>query len=374
MRSLDRATGPNDIPVRDQQPWERDMDCKLLGASGLSVSAFSLGTMTFGRKDQFAAIGEVGQEDARAFVDCAIANGINLFDTADIYADGRSEEILGQALGPRRKDVLVATKVYQRMGSGPNDLGLSRRHIVAACEESLRRLGTDYIDLYQSHGQDMMTPVEETLRAYDDLIRAGKVRYIGCSNHAAWHLMKTLATADRLGTPRYISQQVDYSLLDRDIEWELIPAGLDQGVGVMAYSPLASGLLSGKYRAGAPTPDGARAAVLPVPQARDRGQLDRIVALLADIAGQRDVPLAQVALNWVRQRPAVDTVILGARTIAQLEANLGAARWRLTDEECRRLDSASRTAPAYPYWHLVHRTGERNPYYAARAHDAEDRP
>lgn len=343
------------------------MDRNLLGNSGLLVSAFSLGVMTFGRKDVMQAIGEVDLPDARTFVDLSIAAGVNLFDTADIYADGRSEEILGQALGAQRRDVLIATKLYQPMGPDANDLGLSRHHIIAACEASLRRLGTDYIDLYQSHGYDAMTPVEETMRAYEDLIRAGKVRYIGCSNHAAWHLMKSLAIADRIGAPRYVSQQVDYSLADRDIEWELVPAGLDQGVGIMAYSPLASGLLSGKYGAGAQASEGGRAASMPVPQDRDRAQLDRITTLLRAIAEDRGVPLTQVALNWVRQQAGVSTVIIGARTVEQLRVNLGAADWRLSEDELARLDQASRRPLPYPYWHLAGRTGQRNPYYRGMA-------
>lgn len=342
------------------------MEMRLLGRSGLMVSEFSFGTMTFGNKDIMPAIGETSLPDAERLVGICIDAGINLFDTADIYSDGRSEEVLGAALGKRRQDVLVATKVYQRMGPGANQLGLSRQHIIAACEASLKRLNTDYIDLYQSHGYDSITPVEETMRAYDDLITAGKVRYIGCSNHAGWHLMKTLSVADRLGVARYISQQIDYSLVDRDPEWELVPLGLDQGVGIMAYSPLASGLLSGKYRPDAAPSADARAMAITVPQDTDRERLYRIVQAMDEIAQAHDVPVAQVAINFIRQRPGVSTVILGAKNEKQLQANLAAAAWTLSAEEISRLDAASAQVAPYPYWHLMQRTGARNPYYANR--------
>jgi len=302
-------------------------------------------------------------KEAERLVSICIEAGVNLFDTADVYSNGRSEEILGAALGSRRQDVLVATKLNSPLAPGPNQLGLSRKYMIAACEASLRRLGTDYIDVYQSHSFDSLTPLEETMRAFEDLIRAGKVRYIGCSNHGGWQLMKALATSDRLQLERYVCQQIYYSALDRDAEWDLVPLGLDQGVGIMVYGPLASGLLSGKFRPDAPTPEGARASSLKVPQDRDRERLYKIVNLLEDIAKARGVAITQVAINYVRQKPGVSTVLIGARNEAQLKANLAADGWSLSAEEMNRIDEVTAQRLPYPYWHQNARSLHRNPYY-----------
>ena len=337
------------------------MEYRLLGASGLEVSVLSFGTMTLGGEGRFAAMGNVQVEEARRQVEICIEAGVNLFDTADIYSFGKSEEVLGKALGARRKDIVLATKVFVRLEPGTNKAGLSRRHILEACEASLRRLGTDYIDLYQSHNFDSLTPLDETLRAFEDLIRAGKIRYAGCSNYSGWQLMKALSISDRLGIPRYISQQINYSLLARDAEHELVPAGLDQGVGIMAWSPLQGGLLSGKFRRGQAKPSESRLNTLDAPGTFDPERLYKIVDCLADIGAQRGVSIPQVALNWVMRKPGVDTVIIGARTEQQLRDNLAAANWSLTDAEVERLDEVSALPLPYPYWHQQKFAGDRNP-------------
>lgn len=337
------------------------MEYRLLGASGLEVSVLSFGTMTLGGEGRFAAMGNIQVEEARRLVEICIEAGVNLFDTADIYSTGKSEEVLGRALGARRKDIVLATKVFNRLEPGTNKAGLSRRHILEGCDASLRRLGTDYIDLYQAHNFDSLTPLDETLRAFDDLFRAGKIRYAGCSNYSGWHVMKAHAIADRLGIPRYISQQINYSLLAREAEHELVPAGLDQRTGIMAWSPLQFGLLSGKFRRGQPKPSESRLNALEAPGAIDEERLYRIVDVLAELASQRSVSIAQVALNWVVRKPGVDTVIIGARTEEQLRANLAAADWALTDAEVERLDEVSALPLPYPYWHQKKFGGERNP-------------
>jgi aryl-alcohol dehydrogenase-like predicted oxidoreductase len=337
------------------------MEYRFLGASGLEVSALSFGTMTLGGEGRFAAMGNVQVEEARRFIEICIDAGVNLFDTADIYSFGKSEEVLGAALGARRKDIVLGTKGFNRLEPGTNKAGLSRRHITEACEASLRRLGTDYIDLYQAHSFDSLTPLEETLGAFDDLIRSGKVRYIGCSNHSGWHLMKALATSDRLGLSRYISQQINYSLIARDAEHELVPAGLDQKVGIMAWSPLQSGLLSGKFRRGAGAPPESRLNSLDAPGTIDRERLDGIVDALAEIAKERGASIAQVALNWVTRKPGIDTVIIGARNERQLRDNLAAATWTLSDAEVERLDEISALPLPYPNWHQQKFAGDRNP-------------
>jgi aryl-alcohol dehydrogenase-like predicted oxidoreductase len=337
------------------------MEYRLLGASGLEVSVLSFGTMTLGGEGRFAAMGNVQAEEARRFVEICIEAGVNLFDTADMYSLGKSEEVLGQALGARRKDIVLATKVFVRMEPGTNKAGLSRRHILEACEASLRRLGTEYIDLYQAHNFDSLTPLDETLRAFEDLIRAGKIRYTGCSNYSGWQLMKALSISDRLGIPRYISQQINYSLLARDAEHELIPAGLDQRAGIMVWSPLQGGLLSGKFRRGQAKPAESRLNTLDPAGTIDEGRLHRIVDALAEIAVQRGVSISQAALNWVTRKPGVDTVIIGARNEQQLRDNLAAANWTLTDAEVERLDEVSALPLAYPYWHQRKFAGERNP-------------
>jgi aryl-alcohol dehydrogenase-like predicted oxidoreductase len=334
---------------------------RLLGASGLEVSALSFGTMTLGGEGRFAAMGNVQAEEARRQIEICIESGVNLFDTADIYSFGKSEEVLGKALGTRRKDIILATKVFVRLEPGTNKEGLSRRHILEACEASLRRLGTDYIDVYQAHNFDSLTPLEETLRAFGDLIHAGKIRYAGCSNYSGWHLMKAHSISDRLGIPRYISQQINYSLLARDAEHELVPVSLDQGTGIMAWSPLQFGLLSGKFRRGQAKPSESRLNSLDAPGNVDEERLYRIVDALAEIAARRSVSISQVALNWVTRKPGVDTVIIGARNEQQLRDNLAAANWALGDDEVERLDEVSALPLAYPYWHQQKFAGDRNP-------------
>ncbi len=337
------------------------MEYRLLGASGLEVSILSFGTMTLGGEGRFAAMGNVQVEEARRLVEACIDAGVNLFDTADIYSFGKSEEVLGQALGAHRKEIVLATKVFNRLEPGTNKAGLSRRHIVEACEASLRRLGTDYIDLYQAHTFDSLTPLDETLRAFDDLIRAGKIRYAGCSNYSGWQLMKAHSISDRLGIHRYISQQINYSLLSREAEHELVPAGLDQRTGIMAWSPLQFGLLSGKFRRGQSKPSESRLNTLDAPGTIDEERLFRIVDTLTGIATERGISIAQVALNWVMRKPGVDTVIIGARNEQQLGDNLAAANWTLTDAEVERLDDVSALPLPYPNWHQQKFAGERNP-------------
>jgi aryl-alcohol dehydrogenase-like predicted oxidoreductase len=317
--------------------------------------------MTLGGEGRFAAMGNVQVEEARRLVDVCLRAGVNTFDTADIYSMGRSEEVLGAALGSRRKDVVLATKVFARFEEGPHKEGLSRKHIVEGCEASLRRLGTDYIDLYQAHNFDSLTPLDETLAAFDDLIRAGKVRYAGCSNYCGWQVMKALAVSRERGVTRYISQQILYSLVARECEHDLIPVGLDQGVGVMAWSPLHFGLLSGKFRRGAGQPAESRLLKLDAPGTVDMERVYRIVDVLAAIAGERGVTVPQVALNWLIRKPRVDTVVIGARNETQLRDNLAAADWALTAEEVARLDTASDLPLPYPNWHQQKFAGARNP-------------
>ncbi len=337
------------------------MEFRFLGNSGLEVSVISFGTMTLGGEGRFAAMGNVQVDEARRLVDICLEAGVNTFDTADMYSFGKSEEVLGQALGTRRRDVVLATKVFARMETGPHKCGLSRKHIIDGCEASLRRLGTDYIDLYQAHNFDCLTPLEETLQAFDDLIRAGKVRYAGCSNYGGWQLMKSLAISREFRLTRYISQQINYSLLARDSEHELIPVGLDQGVGVMVWSPLQFGLLSGKFRRGQEKPSESRLLQLDAPGTVDMERLYRIVDVLAAIAGERGVSVAQVALNWLIRKPRVDTVIIGARNEQQLRDNLAAAAWSLSAEEVGKLDEVSALPLPYPNWHQQKFAGERNP-------------
>ena len=336
------------------------MEYRLLGASGLEVSALTFGTMTIGGEGRFAAMGNVQVEEARRQVEICIEAGVNVFDTADMYSNGKSEEVLGKALGARRKDVVVATKCFVRLGPGNNKAGLSRTHIVEACEDSLRRLGTDYIDLYQAHNFDAITPLEETLRAFDDLVQAGKIRYFGSSNYSGWQLMKAHATADRLGVRRYISQQINYSLIARGAEHDLVPLGVDQKTGIMAWSPLQGGLLSGKFRRGE-KPAESRLNTLDAPGLIDYEQLYAIVDVMDEIAKARGVSVSQVALNWLTRKPGVDTVIIGARHEKQLRDNLAAATWTLTDEEVIRLDEVSAIPLPYPYWHQQKFATERNP-------------
>lgn len=339
------------------------MELRKLGHSGLQVSALAFGTLTFGgQADHATHIGSTNVEEARRLIDICLDYGVNLFDTADVYSQGRAEEILGQALEGKRDQVLIATKVFGRMGTEANDVGLSRHHLIRACENSLRRLRTDYIDLYQAHGYDAMTPLEETLRAYEDLIRAGKVRYIGCSNFSAWQLMKALHVSDQLNVTRFICQQVYYSLVGRELEHELIPLSLDQNIGILVWGPLAQGFLTGKFRRGTQNTSQSRYAhhaepPLSLPEA----QAYEIVEHLVRIAESRGVSVSQVALNWVLQKQGVSSVVFGARTIEQLQDNLKASTWCLSTEEMKILNDASAHVIPYPYWHQRKYAAERNP-------------
>jgi aryl-alcohol dehydrogenase-like predicted oxidoreductase len=308
--------------------------------------------MTFGGRGQFRSVGETDLEGARHQIDMALDAGVNLIDTADIYSAGASEEIVGQVLEGRRDRALLATKARFPMGDGPNEAGLSRQHLIEACEASLRRLRTDHIDLYQVHEWDGHTPLEETLAALEHLIQSGKVRYVGCSNFGGWQVMKALGTADRTGLPRFVSQQVYLSLQERSAEYEIVPSALDQGLGLLIWSPLAGGLLSGKYRRGQPPPEGSRhASEWDEPPVYDEDKLYDTIEVLVDIAEAHDVSPAQVALAWLLTRPAVTTVIIGARTDEQLADNLAAAELELTDDELGRLEEVSRPPLLYPYWH-----------------------
>jgi aryl-alcohol dehydrogenase-like predicted oxidoreductase len=336
------------------------MEYRTLGRSGLRVSALSMGTMTFGGKGNFANVGDTGVDEARRQVDMCLDAGVNLIDTADVYSRGLSEEIVGEVLKGRRDQVLVATKVRMPMGSGPNDAGLTRHHVIAGCEASLRRLGTDHIDLYQVHEWDGVTPVEETLAALDLLVRSGKVRYVGASNYAGWQLLKALGTADRLGLPRFTSQQIYYSLQARDAEYELIPAAVDQDLGVLVWSPLAGGLLTGKFRRGQQPPAGTRQLTdWNEPPVHDEEKLYDTVEALVEIADGHGVSAAQVALAWLLLKPAVSSVIVGARTTGQLADNLAAAGLVLAEGERERLDKVSALPLLYPYWHQAKTARDR---------------
>ena len=336
------------------------MEQRLLGKSGLSMSVLSFGTMTIGGRDRFQYMGTLGPDEAARMFDICAEAGVTVIDTADMYSFGASEEFVGEALQRRRNQFILVTKVFMRVGTGAHDIGLSRKHIVEGCEASLRRLRTDYLDVYMCHEPDQFVPVEESLRAFDDLVSQGKVRYIACSNHSAWHVMKALAASERNHFVRYIAQQVNYSLIARDVEHELVPMGLDQGVGIMAWSPLHFGLLSGKFRRDV-RPSETRLNQLPAPGTVDLERVYRIVDMLVDIGQQRGVSAAQVALNWVMNKPGVDTVVIGARNEEQLRDNLAAAEWRLSPDEMARLDEVSALPEPYPYWHQ-HKFGvERNP-------------
>ena len=337
------------------------MEQRRFGNSGLSVSVLSFGTMTIGGRDRFAKMGNLGVKETSRILDVCRDAGVTTIDTADAYSFGGAEEILGEALQGRRNDFVLVTKVFSRLGTGPHDIGLSRKHLIQGCEASLRRLKTDYIDLYISHQPDMLVSIEETMRAFDDLVTQGKVRYIGCSNNSAWQVMKALAASDRLGLTRYMCQQVNYNLVARDVEHEIIPLGIDQSLGLMAWSPLHAGLLSGKFRRDAPRPSISRLNELDVPGTVDFDRLYRIVDTLVDIGRARDVSPARVALNWVMNKPGVDTVIIGARDEAQLRANLGAVGWNLTAEQMAKLEAASVRPKTYPYWHQE-QFAERNPF------------
>jgi len=329
------------------------MDHRRLGNSGLRVPVLSFGTATFGGgNDFFKAWGTTNAGGASRLIDLCLEHGVSLFDSADVYSDGQAEEILGQAIKGKRDRLLISTKATFPSGEGPNDFGSSRQHLVDAVNKALKRLGTDYIDLLQLHGQDYNTPVEETLSTLDQLVRDGKVRYIGGSNFAGWHLMKSLAVSDRYGYPRHVAHQVYYSLLNRDYEWELMPLGRDQGVGALIWSPLGWGKLTGKIRRGQPAKPGTRAHdIAGTGPHYEEERLFRIVDALDVVAKEIGKTIPQVALNWLLQRPTVSSIIIGARNEAQLLENLGAVGWNLTPEQVARLDAASDVPPAYPVWH-----------------------
>jgi len=338
------------------------MDYRRLGASGLKVPALSFGAATFGGKGPlFSAWGNTEAAEARRLLDICLDAGVTMFDTAVTYSAGESERILGEAIKGRRDKVLVSTKATFRFGEGPNDVGSSRHHLTAAIEGSLKRLGTDYIDLFQLHGFDAMTPPEEVLSTLDTFVRAGKIRYLGVSNFSGWHIMKSLAVAEKYGYPRYVANQTYYSLIGRDYEWELMPLGLDQGLGAVVWSPLGWGRLTGKVRRGQNLPEQSRLHATadqgpPVPDEH----LFRVVDALDAIANETGKTVPQIALNWLLQRPTVATVVIGARNEEQLRQNLGAAGWSLTPAQAAALDKASDVTLAYPYWHQ-RKFLERNP-------------
>jgi len=339
------------------------MEYRILGGSGLKVPVLSFGAGTFGGGHEFfdawGATADVAE--ARKIVDICLEAGVNLFDTADVYSNGRSEEVLGQALQGLRGQVLISTKATFRLGDGPNDVGSSRYHLRKSIEGSLRRLGTDYVDIYHLHGFDALTPIEEVQDTLNTFVREGKVRYIACSNFSGWHLMKSLAVADRYGWTRYAAHQAYYSLVGREFEWELMPLGLDQKVGTLVWSPLGWGRLTGKLRRGQPVPEVSRLhkTASNGPQV-DTEYLYRVVDALDAVAAETGKTIPQIALNWLLQRPTVSSLIVGARNEEQLRQNLGAVGWNLTAQQVAALDKASETQPVYPYWHQRQFT-ERNP-------------
>jgi len=340
------------------------MEYRQLGKSGFKVPVLSYGTATFGGGPGFEQWGTTGVQEATRLVDLCLEAGVTMFDSADIYSAGAAEEVLGGAIKGRRNQVIISTKGTFRFGKGPNDVGSSRAHLIEACEGSLRRLGTDYIDLYQLHGFDALTPVEEVLHALDDLVRAGKIRYIGCSNFSGWHLMKSLAVSEKFGLARYVAHQAYYSLIGREYEWELMPLALDQGVGAVVWSPLGFGRLGGKVRRGQPLPKVSRLqdanTVRIAPPVEDEF-LYAVMDALDELAKETGRSVAQIAINWVLQRPSVSTVIIGARDEAQLRQNLTAADWKLTPAQIAKLEAASAKSRTYPYWHQA-QFSERNPF------------
>src|SRR5215211_3005880 len=335
------------------------MEYRRLGHSGLFVSVLTLGTMTFGGQGGFSKVGATDVAGAKGLVDMCLDAGITLFDTANIYSGGEAEEILGEAISGRRDDLLLATKVRMPVGDGPNDTGLSRHHRIRQCEESLRRLGTDYIDLYQVHEWDGLTPLEETLEALDTLVKSGKVRYVGSSNYYGWQVMKALGVSERLGLQRYISQQIHYTLQAREAEYELVPLAIDQGCSILVWSPLAGGLLSGKYRRDEDASEGRHVEGWDEPPVYDPGKLYDIVDVLVEVAEGRGVSAAQVALSWLLGRPGVASIIVGARTDEQLADNLQAAELELSAEERQSLDDVSAPALIYPFWHQAKTASDR---------------
>jgi len=337
------------------------MDYRLLGNSGLKVPSLCFGTATFGGGNEFfKAWGSTSGDEARRIVDVCLDAGLNFFDTADIYSDGLSETILGEAIKGRRGDVLISTKATFRLGKGPNDVGSSRHHLLAACEASLKRLGTDYIDVYHLHGFDALTPVEEVQDTLNTFVREGKVRYIAASNFSGWHLMKSLSISDRYGWTKYAAHQVYYSLIGRDYETELMPLGIDQRIGALVWSPLGWGRLTGKVRRNQPLPEGRLPKTGEMGPPVDTERLYRVVEAADGIAEETGKSVPQIALNWLLRKPTVSSVIIGARNEEQLKQNLGAVGWSLTPDQVARLDAASEQVLPYPYWHQ-RQFQERNP-------------
>ena len=331
------------------------MEYRLLGGSGLKVPVLTLGTGTFaGKGEFFQGFGSTDVEEATRLVDICLEHGLTMFDSADVYSAGAAEEILGAAIKGRRNQVLVSTKATFTFGSGPNDVGSSRYHLINAVEGSLRRLGTDYIDLFQLHAFDAQTPIEEVLNTLDDLVRAGKIRYVGASNFSGWHLMKSLAVSEKYNLPRYVAHQAYYSLVGRDYEWELMPLAVDQKVGTVVWSPLGWGRLTGRIRRGQPLPENSRLQNKTTAEGGPQVPMEHlysVVEAIDEVAAETGKTVPQIALNWLLQRPTVSTLIIGARNEEQLRANLGAVGWNLTPEQVKRLDAASSVPLAYPYWH-----------------------
>jgi aryl-alcohol dehydrogenase-like predicted oxidoreductase len=338
------------------------MDYRLVGSAGLKVSSLCFGTGTLGGGTEFfKAWGSTGVEEARRLVGLCLDAGINLFDTADVYSDGLSEEVFGQAIQGRRHELLISSKATFRFGKGPNDAGSSRYHLIQACEGSLKRLGTDHIDIYHMHGFDALTPIDEVLYTLDTLVRSGKVRYIACSNFSGWHLMKSLSISERHGWAKYVSHQVYYSLVGRDYECELMPLALDQNLGAMVWSPLGWGRLTGRIRRGQPLPKVSRLHATaeigpPVPEE----VLHKVVDAIDGVAKETGKTVPQIALNWLLRKPTVSTIVFGARNEEQLKENIGAEGWRLTPDQVSKLDEASAALIPYPYWHQ-RQFAERNP-------------
>lgn len=331
------------------------MDYKQFGQSGLRVSALSLGTGTFGGNNEFfKKWGTTDVTHASRLIDICLDSGINLFDTADIYSDGASEEILGASIKGKRNNLLISTKATFTAGSGPNDYGSSRFHLIEACEKSLKRLGTDHIDIYFMHGFDALTPVEETLSTLDTLIRNGKIRYIGCSNFSGWHVMKSLSVSDRHHFAKYVAYQGYYSLIGRDYEWELMPMAIDQGLGTMVWSPLGWGRLTGKINRHQPAKAGriAEGGATGGPTVED-AYLFKVIDALEEVAHATGKTVSQIALNWLLQRPSVVNLVIGARNEDQLKQNLGCIGWTLAPEHIQLLETASHKMPTYPYWHQM---------------------
>ncbi|MFC3075668.1 aldo/keto reductase [Shinella pollutisoli] len=327
------------------------MKYRRLGRSGLKISAITMGTFSFGGVGPFAMVASQGVDDARRLIDTCLDGGVNTFDTANMYSLGRSEEILGEALAGRRDKVLISSKARMRIGEGPNDEGVSRHHLIRECERSLKRLRSDYIDIYFMHEWDGLTPLDEMLSALDTLMRQGKIRYAGCSNYSGWHVMKALGVAEAKNLPRFVTQQIHYTLEAREAEYELLPIAVDQGVGVMVWSPLAAGLLSGEFGRNRAPAQSRQAAGWSEPPIRDRERLWAIVDVLDDIAGARGASAAQIALAWTLTRPGIASLVVGGLTEQHFRENIAAADIELTAEELERLNQVSRPPYLYPYWH-----------------------